>query len=224
MPFDPSAQKVMNKFFTTPEPRADGQTYLDTLLERKPSYTYGETLPFNQDSQGNTSLDMTAGLPGQLLQGWNTWEKALKGQVAPYMIKDGPGDSSTVVRNPALDQSAGALSMMVPVGSLGATAPKGATRMFLGRNSSGADLVALAKAEKMAAAGLSKERIWSETGWFTGDDEYWRYEVPDHGATLNPAHAEYPEAPAYTPKLKGVPEGWDSVGFDRLCPTWVVPL
>lgn len=186
MPFDPAAQKVMDKFFTKPEPRADGQTYIDTLLERKPAYTYGETLPYNQDPQGNTSWDFTAGIPGQLLEGWNTWEKTLKGQVAPYMIKDGPGDSSTPVRNPAIDQSAGALSMAVPVGSLGGTAPKGAARMFLGRNSSGADHAALARAEQMAQSGLSRERIWSETGWFKMENGVWAYEVPDIGGQLRP--------------------------------------
>jgi hypothetical protein len=42
----------------------------------------------------------------------------------------------------------------------------------------------------MAQSGLSRERIWSETGWFTGEDGLWRYEVSDYGATLNPAYAE----------------------------------
>lgn len=202
MPLDPVAQKVMDKIAGKPEPRTNGQTYIDTLLERKPAYSYGEVLPFNMDPQGNTNLDMTAGLPGQLLAGWNTWEKMLKGQVAPYAIKDGPDGSSTVVINPEIAQSAGALSMAVPVGSLGGTAPKGATRMFLGRNSAGADGLALRQAEQMAEAGLSKERIYSQTGWFQGEDGHWRYEISDHKAKVISDKVEYPE-----PDASGSPIG-----------------
>lgn len=164
----------------------DEKTYLDKLLTRTPGFTYGDVLPFNQDEKGTTHLDLTAGIPGAAMQGWNTWSKLLQGKVAPYAIQDGPGDQSKAVINPDITQSAGALSMAAAAGSPLGTAPKGAARMFLGRNSSGADGMALRQAEKMAADGLSEERIWSQTGWFRGEDGHWRYEVSDHKAKINP--------------------------------------
>lgn len=48
---------------------------------------------------------------------------------------------------------------------------------FADTNSSGADMQALKKAKEMTAQDIAPEVIFRETGWYTGADGKWRYEI-----------------------------------------------
>jgi Large polyvalent protein associated domain 23/IrrE N-terminal-like domain len=61
--------------------------------------------------------------------------------------------------------------------------PEGAG-IFGGRLSRTADLSALARAEKMEAAGLDTRNIRRETGWGRGADGQWKYEIPDESSRM----------------------------------------
>jgi len=75
---------------------------------------------------------------------------------------------------------------MAMTGSI-APKPTNAAGMFGGRLAKTADHAALARAEEMAAKGVPREDIWSQTGWFKGVDGKWRFEIDDSGATYNGA-------------------------------------
>lgn len=62
--------------------------------------------------------------------------------------------------------------------------------IFAGAKSQTADLNALKQAQLMDAVGADKTEIWDKTGWFTGADGKWRYEIPDNQAELTP-RAQY---------------------------------
>lgn len=89
----------------------------------------------------------------------------------------------------AMTDAAGAIvGPMAGVGIARAlAAPKGGAEVgvFGGRLAQTADQAALAKAEKMAADGAPREAVWSETGWFQGPDQKWRFEIDDSGARWN---------------------------------------
>lgn len=53
-----------------------------------------------------------------------------------------------------------------------------------GENAMGADIEALRRAERMEARGQSRERIWTQTGWYRGVDTKWRFEIDDSKARL----------------------------------------
>lgn len=59
-----------------------------------------------------------------------------------------------------------------------------AAGMFAGRGAKTADVVKLATAERMAAAGASPEDIWRSTGWFQGADGKWRFEIDDSAVPI----------------------------------------
>ena len=63
------------------------------------------------------------------------------------------------------------------------TAQTGGKAQYLmaGRNARGADLDALNRAVEMQRDGAKMEDIRKETGWFTGADGKWRYEIDDSG-------------------------------------------
>lgn len=58
--------------------------------------------------------------------------------------------------------------------------------LFAGEQSATADAQKLAQAKQMNSAGADKRDIWNDTGWWTGDDQKWRYEIDDSNATLSP--------------------------------------
>jgi hypothetical protein len=80
--------------------------------------------------------------------------------------------------------NAAELGMAAGVGSAVAPAPANALRMFGGRNAKTADLAALTRAEQLAASGADRRAIWDETGWFTGADGKWRFEIDDSRSML----------------------------------------
>lgn len=60
--------------------------------------------------------------------------------------------------------------------------PDPSMAMFLGAAAKGADLGLLRKGAQMKKAGIGRDDIWEETGWFQGPDKKWRFEVDDSGA------------------------------------------
>lgn len=72
------------------------------------------------------------------------------------------------------------------VGKMAGVSPieNNAAGVFGGRLARTADHQKLATAEEMAAKGVPREQIWNETGWFTGADGKWRFEIDDSGAKL----------------------------------------
>lgn len=57
---------------------------------------------------------------------------------------------------------------------------------FAGRRARNANITTKEKAEKMEAAGRSKEEIFHDTGWFRGADGEWRFEIDDSGFRFFP--------------------------------------
>lgn len=116
---------------------------------------------------------------------WSNWTapewmyEGAKAVALPGHVMRGGEWSPEDVTNMALTVggSAGAASMA-------GGAPRGALGMFGGRMAKTADHDALARAEKMAAGGASRDDIWRETGWFAGPDGKWRFEIDDSGAAL----------------------------------------
>ena len=52
---------------------------------------------------------------------------------------------------------------------------------FGGRNASAADLDALNRAKELERQGVAMDTIFRETGWYTGADGKWRFEIDDSG-------------------------------------------
>ena len=68
---------------------------------------------------------------------------------------------------------------MVPEG-----AALGKLAMFAGPAAKTADHALLAEAQRLSAGGADARKVWDETGWFTGADGKWRFEIPDNGASF----------------------------------------
>lgn len=61
----------------------------------------------------------------------------------------------------------------------------GMAGIFAGPGAKTADLIALKKAEELAAKGLDNEAVRQATGWFKGMDDKWRFEIPDNAAEFS---------------------------------------
>lgn len=59
--------------------------------------------------------------------------------------------------------------------------PEGGRYSFGGENAQRADLEALDRAQDMERRGVAMENIFRETGWYTGADGKWRFEIDDSG-------------------------------------------
>lgn len=102
-------------------------------------------------------------------------------------------------------------------GALRAGAGRGAGELgvFGGRGAGTADTAALARAEDMAARGATREEIWSETGWFQGADNKWRFEIDDSASRFRgvpskvygDAQAKLPDALEHPQLYAAYPEG-----------------
>lgn len=58
---------------------------------------------------------------------------------------------------------------------------------FGGENAQRADLEALDRAQDMERRGVAMETIFQETGWYTGTDGKWRFEIDDSGMEYDPS-------------------------------------
>lgn len=75
---------------------------------------------------------------------------------------------------------------------------------FAGERAKTADPVKLGRAKTMDAAGLTREAIWTETGWFKGVDGKWRFEIDDSGASLG-SGATLGQALSHEPLMNAYP-------------------
>ncbi len=56
--------------------------------------------------------------------------------------------------------------------------------IFAGPTAKTADLAALEMAKNLQKQGLSRSKIRNQTGWFQGQDQGWRFEVPDETSSM----------------------------------------
>ena len=56
--------------------------------------------------------------------------------------------------------------------------------IFAGVKAKGADLKQMEAAQELANRGLSRDEIWSKTGWFEDVDGKWKFEIDDSGYQL----------------------------------------
>jgi hypothetical protein len=75
------------------------------------------------------------------------------------------------------------LAGLAMTGGMFVPKPSNTVGMFGGRLARTADHAKLAQAEEMAARGASRDDIWSQTGWFKGPDDKWRFEIDDSGSS-----------------------------------------
>lgn len=81
------------------------------------------------------------------------------------------------------------VDMAMQFGGPSGGALSGMMGMFAGKGAKTADVVKLAIAEKMKAAGIADDVIHAKTGWFSGmPDGKWRFEIPDDAAKLTKAY------------------------------------
>lgn len=108
----------------------------------------------------------------------SAWGAAtLPGDVARGLVD--PNSPEAVRRSTDL---AGLLTL--PAVDAGAVADPNALGIFAGAKAKTADLGALATAQDLAAKGADKTAIWNQTGWFTGADGAWRFEIPDDASQI----------------------------------------
>lgn len=62
---------------------------------------------------------------------------------------------------------------------------EGTKYSFAGRKAKTADKESLDRAIQMKEEGATRDEIFEETGWFTGKDGKWRFEIPDHREQMN---------------------------------------
>lgn len=143
---------------------------------------------------GTTGADVAGALPviGNIMSAYDTYRS---GQDTARAMQAGD------VRGSALGAAATGLGALGTVTGLpwgrGATraAREGAStaRIFAGPSAKTANTAALARAEKMRAAGAAPEEIFRATGWFWGVDGKPRFEIDDSKAAFD-VEALGPEA------------------------------
>ena len=74
---------------------------------------------------------------------------------------------------------------------------------FGGENARRADLDALDRAKEMERQGVAMETIFRETGWYTGADGKWRFEIDDSGMEYSRWGRPEPERPGGVCPLPG---------------------
>ena len=139
------------------------------LLERREGYEYADLLPLVSTPDGSIEF----GVPGLLR------DAALAG-IDAFTL---PGDVFAGRRDASVRDATNFALTMLGAGQA-IPAPQGSLRMFAGRNAKTADLGALKKAQEMADNGAAPDRIWTETGWFKGADDQWRFEIDDSDAAI----------------------------------------
>lgn len=153
-----------NVTYQTPQ----GQRY--TVRQQAPqrqSVVKGAVNAFRDDPWGVTK-NALAGAAEGVWQGISAPGRAAAGEPVTY------GDVAATAMDWALPQVPG----------LGAKYDPATVNIFAGAKAKTADHSALAKAQEMVAQGVGRDEIWAETGWFTGPDGKWRFEIDDSGANF----------------------------------------
>lgn len=86
--------------------------------------------------------------------------------------------------------------------------------MFAGPMAETADRGALKLAQEMAKKGMDRRQIWDATGWFTGADNKWRFEIPDHGLKVRAGEGQGFTNPENAIRHPAVEEAYSQ--FDNL--------
>jgi len=145
-------------------------------------------LPFGYNADGDIRpavprlargvADVGLGLLGET-------DKAIHGVEGDIEINTETGEVSPYTT----DEAGGVFNALIEMMGLGLAVPKkgvsNAVGMFGGKLAKTADLAALDKAKKMASDGANKNDIWKETGWFTGADGQWRFEIDDSKSDIH---------------------------------------
>lgn len=103
----------------------------------------------------------------------DAWKGLMEADLNTLLYDNGAGGRKAV-------EDAFNVAGTVTGGSSVVPKPSNSVGIFGGRLAATADQAALAKAEKMAAEGSSRDDIWNSTGWFQGADNQWRFEIPDN--------------------------------------------
>jgi hypothetical protein len=81
-----------------------------------------------------------------------------------------------------------ALAELNPLGKVSRQADK--MGIFAGKKAKTADLNKQAMADELLSRGISRDEIWTETGWFKDVDEQWKFEIDDSDFKVNPIAGE----------------------------------
>jgi hypothetical protein len=134
-------------------------------------------MPFGVGGPAESAVE-APGIIGRITQGLMGMPKHLIDAAAQFDPNDIHGSTERVIPA-AADTAIGLAGLGMPA------AEAGAAGIFGGRLAMGADLKALAEAEKMAAGGKLPAPIRSDTGWSRSPaDGLWRFEIPDNKAAL----------------------------------------
>ena len=180
MPTSPLAQALM--------PQGDpfeGMSPVDAFKLRRElagRYVSPEQASQNLRTTGKDVLSVTPG-PGNVMSAQDAYDSA--GEAYNQFSQGNLGKGALAT---ALAGLSGASAVFgVPFGRMAkgvaADAPR-TMNIFAGPAAKTADQAALAKAQEMAQAGASRDDIWSQTGWFSGPDGKWRFEIDDSMAGL----------------------------------------
>jgi len=140
----------------------------------EPQYIRGNLLPFKKDIK---TKEVSFGMP-TVAQG------LIDALTAPYRAMKGEID----VDSPQGVQEALNFGLNMMGGGFGSTAVKpvqsGSLGMFIGRTSPSWNAAKAKQAVELEKAGLTPQKIWSQTGTVRGADGKLRQEIPDVGATI----------------------------------------
>jgi hypothetical protein len=171
------------------------------LLSEEDSQGYNPFMKQTPGAEGNNPMALNTG--GQPIPKAPHWVNSLTGLVegsvngfmAPYNAMTGKYDQFVIdpetgkvlsMIDPRLMDDAAAMAGLVTTSGMPMPKPAGALGIFGGTMAKTADTAALAKAQQMAESGVSRKKIWTETGWFKGTDGKWRFEIPDNKADYDP--------------------------------------
>lgn len=140
------------------------------FADDNPVVRRGALIPGGTYADGTTRIAW----PGIMHDAWQGYQEFSRAD---------PTDNSQAATD-RLSKAAFDVSGMAMTGGLAAPRPANSIGMFGGKLAKTADQAALAEAEKMAAAGAPREEIWNKTGWFSGADGKWRFEIDDSNARM----------------------------------------
>jgi hypothetical protein len=179
---------VRSSFFNALVPQVSAK---DAAINRPDPVERASMLPFATYPDGSTKLALPGMIAEDIPRAFTAPARAYRGEIPDdEMISEGLNFAGN----------------MAMTGGI-APKPSNAAGMFGGRLAKTADHTKLKTAEDMAARGMPREDIWSQTGWFQGTDGKWRFEIDD--SRMAPRNAA-----DWTPKGKQ----WDS-----LEQSWIEP-
>ena len=183
---DPKEQMPGNWYGAVTTALADGGSVIDDLRESLEMQGAAEVSPEQRAAnRRTTAYDVASSLPviGNAISGkeavesgGRAYEATRSGNLRRALVEAGLTGLNTAGAVMGLPWGRGA--------SEAASTGSSTARIFAGPGAKTADHTALARAQEMRAAGADRADIWRDTGWFTGPDGKWRFEIPDNDAQL----------------------------------------